>query len=272
MTKQILNLFQFNLFQQILAMEGLDLSETARQVFESRIQRFALHQGLQPDQLPYLLKQDEALRIALAESLIIHESYFYRESHHFDVMTRHILPKRASSNSHPISILSAGSASGEEAYSIRISILEALSTLNRNIEITGMDRSKKMIDAARSGHYSAHSLREMPAYLIEKYFTRKPSGLFFPNPDVRKGVNFSQSDLLKESLNKETYDIIYCRNVMMYLTSDAKEKLKLNFETALKPGGFFFFGTTEAFSHPPLTFHRCHFENAFFYEKAGECL
>ncbi len=271
MTSQILNSFQFDNFQQILAMEGLALAENAREVFELRIRRFALRQNLRLDQLPYLLKQDETLRIALAESLIINESYFYRESHHFKAMTRYILPKRASCNSRPISILSAGSASGEEAYSIRICILEALPHLKRHIKITGIDRSKEMVDAARSGHYSTHSLREIPAHLLEKYFIRKTSGIFSPNPDVREDVSFLQSDLLKESLNKEAYDIIFCRNVLMYLTTDAREKLKLNFETALKPGGSFFFGTTESLSNPPVTFHRCQFESAFFYEKAGEC-
>ncbi len=272
MTSRILSSFQFNLFQQILAMEGLDLTENAREVFELRVRRFAIHHKLRLDQLPYLLKEDETLRIALAESLIIHESYFYREYHHFNAMIQHILPKRASCTSRPISILSAGCASGEEAYSIRISIQETLPHLSPSIEITGMDRSEQMIHAARTGHYTAHALREMPDHLVERYFTRETTGLYSPNPDVREGIDFSQSDLLKESLNKEAYDIIFCRNVMMYLTTGAREKLKCNFETALKPGGSFFFGTTEAFSNPPLTFERCHFENSFFYEKAGECL
>ncbi|NOY23436.1 MAG: hypothetical protein GXO70_07990 [Acidobacteria bacterium] len=237
MTSRILNSFQFNLFQQILAMEGLDLTENIREVFELRIQRFAIRHRLRLDQLPYLLKEDETLRIALAESLIIHESYFYREYHHFNAMIHHILPKRATCPARPISILSAGCASGEEAYSIRICILEALPHLNPYIEITGMDRSEQMIHAARTGHYSIYALREIPDHLVEKYFIRETSDLFSPKPDIRKGINFFQSDLLKESLNKKAYDIIFCRNVMMYLTTGAREKLKCNFESSLKPGG-----------------------------------
>ncbi|RLE19393.1 MAG: hypothetical protein DRJ08_02630 [Acidobacteria bacterium] len=271
MTSQILNSFQFSLLQQILAMEGLDLPGSAREVFELRIQRFALRQGLHLDQLPFLLKQDETLRLALLESLIIHESYFYREPHHFNAMTRHILPNRVNCHDRPITILSAGCASGEEAYSIRIFILENFPGLSNQIEITGMDRSMNMVNAAQNPHYSAHSLREMPVSLIEKYFTQEPSGLFFPNPDVRENVRFSHCDLLKKNLGKSAYDIIFCRNVMMYLTTEAKERLILNFEAALKPGGALFIGTTEVFSDPPKPFRKCHFENSFFYEKTGEC-
>ena len=271
MTSQILNSFQFSLFRQILAMEGLDLTENAKEVFELRIQRFAIRHGLQLDQLPFLLKQDETLRIALAESLIIHESYFYREAHHFTTLTHHLLPERITCTARPISILSAGCAGGEEAYSIRISILEALPQLSSQIKITGVDRSKEMIDAAQVGLYSIHALREMPARLSEKYFTQQMSDLFSPNSEVREGVDFFQLDLLKESLNRETYDIIFCRNVMMYLTSDAREKLKSDFEAALKPGGSFFCGTTEVFSNPPVTLKKSQSGNSFFFKKTGEC-
>lgn len=270
MTSQILTSFQFSMFRKILATEGLDLTENARKVFELRIQRFADRHGFQLDQLPFLLKRDEKLRVALAERLLIHESYFYREIHHLTAMTQHILPELAALTTRPISILSAGCASGEEAYSIRISILDALPQLSSRIKITGIDRSKDMVDAAKAGRYSIHALREMPAHLVEQYFTKDMSALHSINSEVREGIDFFQFDLLKESLKKEAYDIIFCRNVMMYLTSDAREKLKSDFEAALKPGGSFFFGTTEVIANPPGSFRKCRFGKVFFFRKAGE--
>ncbi len=271
MTARILNSFQLNLFRQILSTEGLAISKNGEGVFELRLQRFAIKTGIPLEQLPFRLKEDAALKNALAENLIVHESYFYREPHHFIALTDFILHELAKCKSRPITILSAGCAAGEEVYSIRIFLLEKLAELSSQIEITGIDRSKKMIEAAKNACYSNHALRELPAKLKQKYLNPLKNGLYSLSESVRERVNFIQADLLKETPEKNSYDIIFCRNVMMYLTNEAKERLKLNFESALKSGGAFFFGTTEAFSNPPITFRKCHFENAFFYRKRGEC-
>ena len=271
MTDPILTTFQFSLLQQALALEGLALSENAREAFELRIQRFARHHGFSIEQLLYLLDQNESLRIALAEHILVHESYFYREIHHLNALTSQVLPGRANCPTRPISILSAGCASGEEAYSIRIAILEALPRLSPQVEICGLDRSEPMINAAKAGCYSSHALREMPENLVEKYFDHEASGLFPLKSIVRESVTFYQSDLLKEPLEWERYDIIFCRNVMMYLTMDARKKLESTFGKALKPGGVLFPGTTESFSSQSPEFRRSQFGKAFFYQKEGEC-
>ncbi|NOZ13392.1 MAG: methyltransferase domain-containing protein [Acidobacteria bacterium] len=271
MTDRILNSFQLNLFRQILSTEGLAIPETAEEVFELQLHHFATKRRIPLEQLPFRLKEEAALRRALTEKLIVHESYFYREPHHFFALTRSVLPELAKCKSRPITILSAGCAAGEEVYSIRISLLEELPALSGEIRITGMDRSKKIIEAAEKACYSNHALRELPAELKQKYLKPLKNGFFSPVEAVRENVDFVQADLLKETPVKDSYDIIFCRNVMMYLTNEARERLKLNFEAALKAGGAFFFGTTEAFFNPPPTFRKLHFGNAFFYRKTGKC-
>ncbi len=267
MTNPNLNSFQFNLFRQALAMEGLKLAENSKEVFEMRIRRFALRKEFSIDHLAFRLIEDEALRIELAEHLIVHESYFYRETQHLNTLTRYYLAKKCRRHKLPISILSAGCAAGEEAYSICIHLLETAPDRMPEIEIIGTDRSAGMIRKAKTAVYTSHSLRGMPSALIKKYFDQQSSELFLLKDIVRERVKFHQSDLLKTPPDKMSYDIIFCRNVMMYLTTDAREKLRSSFNAALRTGGLLFLGTTETLSTPPDSFRKCQFDNSFFYEK-----
>lgn len=181
---------------------------------------------------------------------------FFREKQHFDYIKDVFIPGRVASVSghEPIRVRgwSAGCSSGEEPYSIAITLAESLSNVRfSNVKILASDISSRMIRAAQAGCYPEQRLMAVAPALKKKYFNARtePSGrCCLVRPELRKMIAFKQINLMSAWPVKVGLDFIFCRNVMIYFDKPTQQKLIDRFYDALLPGGVLFIGHSESLS------------------------
>lgn len=223
-------------------------------------------------QLESAPKQDE-LQI-LADQLTVNETFFFRNSDNFRALVDVLRTRaRPGTSERPLRILSAGCASGEEPYTIAILVRETLPELSRpEVEILGVDLSTSMLKRATEARYSAWSLRATPETTRRRYFV--PQGRdFVLIPEVRQMVTFEEGNLVDDRSRfwrLESYDLVFCRNVIMYFTPDGMRGVITRVGRSLKPGGFLFLGHAETLRGLSQDFHLCHTHDTFYYQKRIE--
>ena len=176
------------------------------------------------------------------------ETYFFRETRQFEILIEHVLPeRRAVAPSRPLRLLSAGCSSGEEPYSLAIALHNAgLPLAGKSWEIDACDLNQERIVRAREAIYEETSLRACDAEARRRYFTVE-DGRFRLKDRYRAGLRFFQSNLLAPGFTLEPpYDVILCRNLLIYFCDSAFESLIGLFARALAPGGYLFLGHSES--------------------------
>ncbi len=216
----------------------------------------------------------EELRV-LASQLTVSETYFLRNPDQFRALRELVLPERMSarSGSRRLRLLSAGCASGEEAYSLAITLRNRFPEVAQwDVTIAGVDVNPAMIEKAARARYSTWSLRETPVEIQKRYF-QKESNEFVLDQTVRAMVTFEERNLVEEdatSWRKDEFDVIFCRNVVMYLVPDLMQLVVERLTRALAPGGFLFLGHAETLRGLSHEFHLRHTHDTFYYQKRGE--
>jgi chemotaxis protein methyltransferase CheR len=178
------------------------------------------------------------------------ESYFFRETHQFDALFEGAVDRLKARAAEPgiLRFLCAGCAAGEEAYTLNIYAKEnQFRTWGHTVQIDAFDLDAARIERAKLASYSSSSLRLLDAASIAKYFV--PEGETHSLKKVfRGGVQFFAGNLLSPLSYRraEAYDVIFCRNVLIYFCEAALEKAVANFAAALRPGGLLFLGHSES--------------------------
>jgi len=178
---------------------------------------------------------------------------FFREPHHFDFLRQEILPglfanARARK---PVRIWSAGCSSGEEVYSLAITILEQLpKAADLDIKIFGSDINEDMVTTARKGEYNIRSGTELSRDHLSRYFRTDPlvKGRITANDQVKKLVDFDILNLNKPWRLAPMFDVIFCRNVVIYFDAPTQNRLWHRFAEQMRPGGHLFIGHSERIS------------------------
>jgi chemotaxis protein methyltransferase CheR len=176
------------------------------------------------------------------------ETYFFRETRQFEILIDHVLPeRRAAAPSRPLRLLSAGCSSGEEPYSLAIALHNAgLPLAGKSWEIDACDLNPERIVRAREAIYDETSLRACDPESRRRYFTAE-DGRFRLKDRYRAGLRFFQSNLLAPGFALERpYDVILCRNLLIYFCDSAFERLIGLFARSLAPGGYLFLGHSES--------------------------
>lgn len=210
----------------------------------------------------------------LAESLTVGETYFFRYHDHFRAFTDVVLAECAGTHAlgHPLRILSAGAASGEEAYSLAMLALESRSAASpSDVAILGIDVNPQVIERAVHGTYSAWSLRDTQPELRDRYFTAEGRG-YRLRDDVRAMVTFEERNLVVDDpvfWRPERFDVVFCRNVLMYMTPEAMRAVVARIARSLRAGGFLFLGHAETLRGISHEFHLRHTHDTFYYERRG---
>lgn len=208
---------------------------------------------------------------ALAERITVGETYFFRYWDHFRAFAEVVLPFRALCPGRPrLRVLSAGCASGEEAHSLAILIRQHVPNPESwDLEIRGVDINPAVIEKAGRGIYSAWSLRDAPPELRSRYF--KASGRDFElDRAVRAMASFQERNLADEDLSfwcEDAFDVVFCRNVLMYFRPDAVAAAVARISRSLSPGGFLFLGHAETLRGISQDFHLRHTHETFYYQR-----
>ncbi len=211
----------------------------------------------------------------LASNLTVSETYFWREPPVFDALTDFIVPeliKRRHNNK--IRIWSAGCSSGEEPYSVAIALHKSVPQLGSlKVNILATDINAKALSKAKEGEYTPWSFRNATTWLRDIYFKRTCDNKFIIKPEIKKMVTFSyfnlrQEDYLSTICDNEKMDIIFCRNVLMYLTDEVALRVKDSIYDALSDDGWLIVSPCELSSQIFHEFKPVNFPGAVLYKKS----
>ncbi|GKU81005.1 protein-glutamate O-methyltransferase CheR [Niallia sp. NCCP-28] len=197
----------------------------------------------------------------LLDRMTINVSEFYRNYKRWEVLENKIIPKLMDKRGGKLKVWSAACSTGEEPYTLSMVFANCLPRTPYDILATDID--ELAIQKAKAGIYVGRALNEVPLKQKQQYFTEKGS-FFHVNEEIKKTVMFKKHNLLADSF-QGPFDLIVCRNVLIYFTEEAKDLLYQKFSNALKPGGIFFVGSTEQIFNPGK--YGFETEDTFFYRK-----
>lgn len=188
------------------------------------------------------------LHVEVVEAMTTNETSFFRDIHPFDALRNSILPPiiAARAARRQLSIWSAASSTGQEAYTISLLLAEHFPQLNDwNVQIIGSDLSQQVVDKAQKGEYTQLEVnRGLPAALLIKYFQKV--GLHWQvKPEIRKRVRFQRVNLIENWPTMPTFDVVFLRNVLIYFTAETKRQILGKIKQRLAPDGTLFLGGAE---------------------------
>jgi chemotaxis protein methyltransferase CheR len=212
----------------------------------------------------------------LVERLLTQETSFFRYPAVFEALQRKVLPelhmKKFWENPRSLRIWSAGCATGEEPYSIAISVADALMFSEAwNVEILATDISKNALKSAQQGVYRRRSLAHLSPRQLDAYFTASGNEHAI-KPRIRRMVSFAPMNLA-QAVYLGRLDCIFCMNVMIYFSEARRNSLIQHFYEYLEPGGYLFLGHSESVSNVPVKFESVVCGDCILYRKpAGEMI
>lgn len=199
-----------------------------------------------PTELILKCKSDTTIGLDVINALTTNETWFFRHPEHFNILKNNIIPNLLRiKKDKKIRIWSAGCSIGAETYSILFTLLESMPASSKvRIELTGSDISYEAIKIARSGIFTQHDLRDTENSILEKYFEKLDNGNYKVKQELKQYVSFECMNLL-ETWPPRVFDIIFCRNTMIYFKEDIKSKLINRFFKALDFNGYFITSSNE---------------------------
>ena len=181
----------------------------------------------------------------MVDALTTNFTSFFRESAHFDLLRKTILP---AIKTRPIRIWSAGCSSGEEPYSIAFHLHDA-GLEARAASVLATDISNRVLQKAATGIYSSEDVKELTAEQHRRYFLQgvgAKQGFYRVRPEFQSLVQFRKHNLMQPLAEDVLFDVIFCRNVMIYFNKATQKEVIANFRRKLKPGGYLLIGHSES--------------------------
>lgn len=232
---------------------GISLHSGKQALVKARLGKRLRQLGLNSfrEYLNYLRRDDGKEFILMLDAISTNVTHFFREAEHF-----HFLEKRALAPLHAkdrntdrkIRLWSAGCSSGEEPYTMAIVLSESIPNLRFwDAKILATDLSTKVLAKARQGIYIPDKLKEVPPPLLDRYFISVGKE-YQVRPELRRMVHFARLNLMGEWPMRGPFDVIFCRNVMIYFDRDVRQVLIRRFYEMLAYGGYLFIGHSESFS------------------------
>lgn len=208
----------------------------------------------------------------LTNLMTVNETYFFREDYQFKCLVESMLPavcalKKPGSR---LRIWSIPSSSGEEPYSIAIYLLEHWPDIAKwDVELISSDIDTDILQKARLGRYSPRSVQHVNPELLERYFVRQKNGDYQISNDLRDSVEFTRVNLseVTDTRPYRNFDVVFCRNLLIYFDDLSRRKAAEVFFDALNPGGFVCLGHSESMSRITSLFNVRKFPDAIVYQK-----
>lgn len=220
------------------------------------------------------LEQSRTGLEAPPEDLTVGETYFFRNTAQFNALREHVLPERlaARGGDGRLSILSAGCSSGEEAYTLAMVAREAVDMRSWAVDIRAVDVNPAALKRAERARYGAWALRETPAAMLQRWFVHEGRETVLVD-ELRRSVRFDRANLADATgdvWQNEAYDVIFCRNVIMYFTPATQRAVVARLARSLVPGGYLFLGHAETLRGLSRDFTLIHTNDTFYYRRVGD--
>ena len=232
---------------------GIKMPETKRIMMQSRLMTRLrkLQISTFAQYIEFAFKNEQEL-ILMIDTLTTNKTEFFRENDHFKYMSEHVLPEFVKKGKNMVKIWSAGCSSGEEPYTLAIVMKEFIKKNQGkilNFSVTGSDISTKVLDKAYNAVYDLSIVEQLPVNIKKEYFLKNTNA----NPplakiknDLRTFVNFRRLNFMDSDFcMPEIYDIIFCRNVLIYFDKATQEKVISKFMKYLHNDGYLFLGHSE---------------------------
>jgi chemotaxis protein methyltransferase CheR len=229
---------------------GLDLSADKQYLVESRLIPLARKAGLPglPELVQKLKGGTEALTADVVEAMTTNETFFFRDKVPFDHLKATIMPEllQARAARRSLRIWCAASSTGQEPYSVAMCLKERGSALTGwRVEIVATDLSQGVLEKSRAGLFSQFEVqRGLPIQLLVRHFAQTGE-LWQLNADIRAMVQFRQLNLLQDFSHLGVFDIIFCRNVLIYFDQETKTNVFGRLSRMIEPDGFLMLGAAE---------------------------
>lgn len=258
---------------------GIDLGRDSHYLVEARLATLARELGFISENAllakvrgePVQSSLNSELVCAVLDAMTTNESLFFRDEKPFKAMTDHIFPLLAApQRNSQIRIWSAACSSGQEPYSIAIAVLENAHLLgSKSVEIVATDVCKKVLERAKAGVYTPLEVqRGLPKDLLAKYFSESKHG-FQIKDHVRRMVRFQNLNLIEPFGEMGLFDLVFCRNVLIYFKTDTKRKVLEGLADRLKSDGFLVLGGAETTTGITDRYHRMNIGEGVFFQKTA---
>lgn len=232
---------------------GIALGPAKMDMVYSRIARRLRVLGLKTFQ-EYLkaLESDPDEWPQFINALTTNLTAFFREAHHFPILAEHLLALRRQGRA-PIRLWSSACSTGEEPYSIAMTVVEAFESWTPPVKILATDVDTNVLEQAAEGVYPLERVEKLPQAQLKRFFLKgkgPKAGLVRVRPELQELVEFRQLNLLSDSWPmREPFDVIFCRNVMIYFDKPTQAKILTRFHALLRPDGLLFVGHSESLLH-----------------------
>jgi chemotaxis protein methyltransferase CheR len=253
---------------------GMIFTETKRYYVERRVveRMLATGSGSFSSYFARLRTDAEGEVEQFVNAFTVNETYFYREDHQLKCLTTDLLAERIRTRGSgtPIRIWSVPCSTGEEPYSVAMWLLENWPLVDEyEIEIVGSDIDTRVLELAHAGVFGKRALMRLSPYLVGKYFTPLEEDSWQILDDLRGSVHFSPVNIVEpdETRPYGQFDIIFCRNVLIYFDDASRRTAAENLYENLAPGGFICLGHTESMSRISPLFEVRRFPDAIVYQR-----
>ena len=232
----------------IRRLTGIDLTQYKRAQMERRIRTFAERRAI-TSLTAYLdvLAGDREQLEQLLDRVTINVSQLWRNPEQFARLADHVIPELTAEGR--LRCWSAGCSYGAEAFTV--AAIARTVAPDARIEVHGTDIDRRMVDRAREGIFSPDDARSVPRAQLERWFERLEDGRFRARPELRAVTRFEPGDLLRDRFLHARYDLVLCRNVVIYFTEDVRDRLHARLVEAIRPGGYLMIGSSERVASPP---------------------
>ncbi len=249
--------------EAILDLTKIDLNYYKERQMKRRIDALITKHGIST-YTDYVgkLRTDKTYYDEFINYITINVSEFYRNPEQWILLEKEVLPYLIDRFGKSLNIWSAACSTGDEPYSL-VMLLSKFFPLE-NIKILATDIDRLVMEKARIGLYHVKSLKSLPEEFLKKYFVQVNDRTYQISDSIKKCVEFRQHDLLKDPYPKDQH-LIVCRNVLIYFTDEAKNKIYSDFHAALKKDGLLFVGSTEQMIQANQLGYMNH--KSFFYKK-----
>jgi chemotaxis protein methyltransferase CheR len=241
----------------IYQFAGIALTESKQELVYSRVARRLRATGIKTfaEYLERLQRGDEAEWEEFTNSLTTNLTSFFREAHHFQILAEHL---HKLGKTRPIELWCSACSTGEEAYSMAITALEAFSGFDNPVRIVASDLDTRVLEVARTGRYRLESVAKIPVQKVDKFFVRcvgEHAGYVQARPELQEMISFRRINLLDMAWPvRGQLDAIFCRNVMIYFDKATQLALLKKFIPLMRNDGLLFAGHSENLFHADAYF------------------
>ncbi|WP_210493796.1 protein-glutamate O-methyltransferase CheR [Patulibacter sp. SYSU D01012] len=232
----------------VRTLSGIDLSRYKRVQMERRIRTHARRIGV-TDLNEYLrvLRKDPAELDSFLDRVTINVSSLWRSPEQWKLMAEELVPELAKTGR--IRIWSAGCSIGAEAYTAAAVCRDA-APAGTTVTVLGTDVDRRVVKTAAIGEFPESAATAAPKAALQKHFDRMPDGGWKANAKLKQGVRFETGDLLEDRVRPAQFDLVICRNTVIYFTAPDRDMLHAKLASAVRPGGFLMIGPTERVASP----------------------